>query len=75
MGVYDFPMLEIGDFFGINTDLRINPNSIPHTDVKRHFQEVSKSDFTACRSNLDTFWKCVICDNSELRRHAPFKSE
>ena len=24
-------MLEIGGFFGINTDLRINPNSIPHT--------------------------------------------
>ena len=22
--------LEIGDFFGINTDLRINPNSIPY---------------------------------------------
>ena len=30
-GVYDFTMLEIGDFFGINTDLRIDPNSIPHT--------------------------------------------
>ena len=30
-GVYDFPMLEIGDFFGINTDLRIDPNSILHT--------------------------------------------
>ena len=29
--VYDFPMLQIGDFFGINTDLRIDPNSIPHT--------------------------------------------
>ena len=24
-------MLEIGDFFEINTDLRINHNSIPHT--------------------------------------------
>ena len=23
-------MLEIGDFFGINTDLKINPNSIPY---------------------------------------------
>ena len=30
-GVYDFPMMEIGDLFGINTDLRIDPNSIPHT--------------------------------------------
>ena len=30
-GVYDFTMLEIGDYFGINTDLRIDPNSIPHT--------------------------------------------
>ena len=28
-GVYDFPMLEMGDFFGVNTDLRINPNLIP----------------------------------------------
>ena len=26
-------MLEIGDFFGINTDLRIDPNSIPNTDL------------------------------------------
>ena len=25
-------MLEIADFFGINTDLRINHNSIPYTD-------------------------------------------
>ena len=25
-----FPMLEIGAFFGINTDLRINSNSIPY---------------------------------------------
>ena len=30
-GVYDFPILEIGDFFGISTDLGINTNSIPHT--------------------------------------------
>ena len=30
---YDFPMLEIGAFFGINTDLRINPNSIPHPAI------------------------------------------
>ena len=33
-GVYDFPVLEIGDVFGINIDLRINPNSIPDTDAK-----------------------------------------
>ena len=32
-GVYDFPMVEIGDFFWINPDLKINPNSIPHTDL------------------------------------------
>ena len=31
MGVYDFPMLEIGDVLGINTDFRINPNSILDT--------------------------------------------
>ena len=31
-------MLEIGDFFGINTDLRINPNSIPHTVGAAIFQ-------------------------------------
>ena len=33
--VYDFTMFEIGDFFGINTILGINPNSIPwpvHTE-------------------------------------------
>ena len=36
-GVYDFPMFEIGDFFGINTDLRIDPNSIPHTDYSGYF--------------------------------------
>ena len=29
-GVYDFPMLEIGNFFRINPDLRINPNLIPY---------------------------------------------
>ena len=29
---HNFTMLEIGDFFGINTDLQIDPNSIPHTD-------------------------------------------
>ena len=29
-GVYDFPMLEIGDFFGIKTDMQIDPNSIPY---------------------------------------------
>ena len=29
-GVYDFPMLEVGDFLGINTDLRLDPNSIPY---------------------------------------------
>ena len=29
-------MLEIGDFFGINPDLRINPNSIPDTDNVIH---------------------------------------
>ena len=33
MGVYDFPMAEIAGFFGI--DLRIDPNSIPHTDVQK----------------------------------------
>ena len=32
-GVYDFPMLEIGDSFGINTDLRIDPNSIPYPET------------------------------------------
>ena len=30
MGVYDFTVLEIGDVLGINTDLGINPNSIPY---------------------------------------------
>ena len=30
-GVYDFPMMGIGDFFFlINTDLQIDPNSIPY---------------------------------------------
>ena len=29
-GVYDIPMLEIGDFFEINTDLRLDPNSVPY---------------------------------------------
>ena len=33
MIVYDFPTLGIGNFFGINTNLRINPNSIPDTDM------------------------------------------
>ena len=36
-GVYDFPMLEIGDIFGINTDLRIDPNSIPYPDLEMNF--------------------------------------
>ena len=31
--VYDFPLLEIGDIFGINTDLRIDPNSSPYTEL------------------------------------------
>ena len=26
-------VLEIGDFFGVNTDLRINPSSIPYPDL------------------------------------------
>ena len=26
--------IRIGDFSGINTDLRIDPNSIPYTDLK-----------------------------------------
>ena len=30
MGVYYFPMSEIGGASGINTDLLIDPNSIPH---------------------------------------------
>ena len=29
--VYDVPMLEMGDIFRINPDLRIDQNSIPHT--------------------------------------------
>ena len=33
-----FTMLEIGDIFGINTDLGIDPNSTPHTDVKYYVQ-------------------------------------
>ena len=36
-GVYDFPMLQIGDFFGINTDLRIDPNSIAYPVYKYLF--------------------------------------
>ena len=31
--MYDFPMLEMGDLLGINTDLRIYSNSIPHTEM------------------------------------------
>ena len=31
MGAYDFPMSEIGGYFGINTALQIDPNSIPDT--------------------------------------------
>ena len=27
-----YPMLQTGDFFGINTDLRIDPNSILYPD-------------------------------------------
>ena len=34
MGVCDFPLIEIGGFFGINTDVRIDPNSIPYTVVE-----------------------------------------
>ena len=37
-GVYDFPMLEIGDFFGINTDLQIDLNSIPYPRTLRESQ-------------------------------------
>ena len=39
-----FQIFQIGDIFGINTDLRIDPNSIPHTGSLRcynrqnHFQ-------------------------------------
>ena len=33
--VYDFPLLEIGDFFGINTDLQIDPDSIPYHVIVR----------------------------------------
>ena len=32
-GVYDFTMLEMGDFVGINTDLRTDPNSIPYPAI------------------------------------------
>ena len=38
MGVFMiFPMLEIGDIFGINTDLRINNNSIPYSGMSKAF--------------------------------------
>ena len=30
MGVYDFPIVRHRKFFWINTDLRIDPNSIPY---------------------------------------------
>ena len=32
-----FAMLEIGDIFGINTDLRIDPNSIPYPESSELF--------------------------------------
>ena len=32
-GVCDFLMLQIGDFFGINTDLRIDSIPYPDTDI------------------------------------------
>ena len=32
MGVYEFSIVRDGTLFGINTDLRIDPNSIPYSD-------------------------------------------
>ena len=34
MSVYDFPLFEIGGFFGINTDLRKDPNSMSYTNCE-----------------------------------------
>ena len=33
MGIYDFSIVRGRGFFGINTDLRIDPNWNPYTDV------------------------------------------
>ena len=33
MGVYDFSIVRDRRLFGINTDLRIYPNSIPYTGI------------------------------------------
>ena len=59
-GVYDFPMLEVGDIFGINTDLRINHNSIPHTGRRGrqpHWGGAQATDVTTFRKICMSKWK------------------
>ena len=50
-GPNDFPMLEIGDIFGINTDLRIDPNTwIANLAVRAGFPGGQRSIGGKCRS-------------------------